>query len=299
MARILSPIGIGNRKISRSWIAELRERTEGASDDVAVKLHRLHVQLSPMIKEAKKLKSGFVKYTNKQYALECGANKWVNVHSSGLPFDQLLDIKILFECSHLHDGQPGFTESEFIEHFAPIFCQSKDPTQIKIWFVSIDQDANGCIDWDEFSSYLMRTQYNSDREKKVSYITRGVEPESPPPAQSNISNITYNPHLREYYTSSSDGTIRTWDSTNLQDRGIFHYGDGNIVHGLHFLPSSNRLVVGQFDRLVFMYQCGSRTGSATGPRLQRAFKGQTVTAGLWFCPFVLNGVNENHINKTH
>ena len=283
MTRIppLHTTGLGNRKASRTWIVGLRERAEVTRDDIAAKLHRLHVRLGDMIKEAKKLKSDFVSYTNKQYALECGANKWVNLHSSGLPFDELLDIKILFECSHIHDGQPGFAESGFVEHFAPIFCHSKDPTQIKIWFVSIDQDANGCIDWDEFSSYLMKTQYNADREKQVSYITRGVEPESSP-AQSNINNISHNPLLREYYTSSSDGTVRIWDSVNLQDRGIFHYGDGNIVNGLHFLPSSNRLVVGQFDRLIFMYHCGNRTGSKTGPRLQRAFRGQTVTAGVLF-----------------
>eukprot|EP00756_Hemistasia_phaeocysticola_P000957 Hpha_TRINITY_DN10692_c0_g1::TRINITY_DN10692_c0_g1_i1::g.156834::m.156834 len=272
----------------------------GWTDDLAVKIDRLHERLTlcddtgeSRISRALHKRPDWEFITNEQYAEECdriilGSSKWINRHSNGIPFDKLRDIKLLFESRQTHD-QSGFTEDDFVEVFAPVFCPSQDPNQVKVWFMGIDQDANGYIDWDEFSAYLMKTQHavGDNEGKSVVYISRPVEPETPPGAQLPINKIVYNPTLKVYYTAAADGTVRMWDGHSLEERGTVHYGEGSMVHSLHYDHDTKRLIVSQFDRLTFIYSCtAQRPGGNGGHKLQRVFKGEKVNKG-----------NENRVNK--
>eukprot|EP01062_Namystynia_karyoxenos_P057652 TRINITY_DN4877_c4_g1_i2.p1 TRINITY_DN4877_c4_g1~~TRINITY_DN4877_c4_g1_i2.p1 ORF type:complete len:1540 (+),score=397.03 TRINITY_DN4877_c4_g1_i2:141-4760(+) len=271
------------------------------TDDLALKIDRLHERLSRKdesgeshISRAARKRPDFRHLTCDQYSEECdkvvlGSSKWVNHHSNGIAFDKLLDIKLLFDCNQTHD-ESGFAEDEFVRLFAPFFCQEwQDPHRVKLWFMGIDQDANGLIDWEEFSSYLMKTQHSgADAEAGARcYVSKGAEPGHLPAAAMPINRIAHNPQLGIYYTAASDGTVRTWDSTTLEERGVVHYGEGCSIHSLHYLEATKRLVVSQFDRLTFIYTCGTqRRGAGAGHRLQRVFKGENVHKG-----------NENKVNS--
>ena len=236
------------------------------STDLAVKLTLIHERLHDMIQEARRLCPDHPSVTSSQYAMECGAQKWVNRHSNGLPFDKLLDIKLLFEVPRVND-EVGFAEEEFIEAFAPVFCPSSDPKEIKMWFLELDVDANGIVDWDEFSSHMMTTHHGEDRDIPSMYTTKGQEPEQPPTAQSLITKIACNPTHGEYYTASGDGSVRAWDSITLKDKGVFHHGNGCLVHTLSYVVETGRLVVCQYNRVTFIYHCGLKQGP--GIRLER------------------------------
>eukprot|EP01065_Artemidia_motanka_P012481 TRINITY_DN16867_c1_g1_i1.p1 TRINITY_DN16867_c1_g1~~TRINITY_DN16867_c1_g1_i1.p1 ORF type:complete len:1557 (+),score=425.51 TRINITY_DN16867_c1_g1_i1:98-4672(+) len=296
MARLLQQ-GKGNHGGLLDTVRKLRgldSEVAGWSDDLAVKINILHERLTrsdetgeSRMSRAMKKRPDYRYLSNEEYAEECdkvvlGSSKWINRHSNGIPFDKLRDIKLLFEIRQTHD-QAGFSEEDFVEVFAPVFCPSQDPNQVRIWFMGIDQDANGCIDWDEFSAYLMKTKHggaDAEASKSVFYISKGIEPEAPQSAPLPINRIVYNQHLNVYYTAASDGTVRMWDGVSLEERGVVHYGEGCMIHSLHYLPDTKRLVVGQFDRLSFVYTCGAqRRGSSGGHRLQRVFKGENVHKG--------------------
>eukprot|EP01062_Namystynia_karyoxenos_P011131 TRINITY_DN1395_c5_g1_i1.p1 TRINITY_DN1395_c5_g1~~TRINITY_DN1395_c5_g1_i1.p1 ORF type:complete len:1570 (+),score=484.21 TRINITY_DN1395_c5_g1_i1:112-4710(+) len=278
----------------------------GWTDDLALKIDRLHERLSQrdetgesLISRALRKFPDFRPLSNDQYAEECdsvvhGSSKWIKNHTDGVAFDKLRDIKLLFDRGSLStQGEQGggFSEEEFVRIFAPVFCPDQDPNQVKFWFMGIDQDANGIIDWDEFSSYLMKTQHQgADPEpgRAKLYIQKGVEPETPPAAPLPINRIVHNHHLNVYYSAAADGTVRMWDGVTLEERGVVHYGEGCTVHSLHYLPETKRLVVGQFDRLTFIYTCGPRRSDSAGHKLQRVFKGDMVHKG-----------NVNKVNSIH
>eukprot|EP00755_Sulcionema_specki_P014505 Sspe_Gene.56875::Locus_31255_Transcript_1_1_Confidence_1.000_Length_3973::g.56875::m.56875 len=255
------------------------------SGDIVEKILLIHQRLADRIHRMRD-KLDYPTYSDAQYAKECGAHKWVNRHSSGIPFNVLLDLKLLFTVRTGYD-QVGFLEDEFIRCFAPVFCPSTDPEKVKIWFMEIDQDANGCIDWDEFSAFLMKGQQGGDqglRVKAKTYSTKCLEPEfaSSSNMLTSINCVTTNNNLGMIYTASTDGTVRMWDSLTLRDKGVVHYGEGSVVHSIHYLPETNRLVVGQFDRTIYIYHCGAKhPGLRQGHRLLQAYKGSSSKSATW------------------
>ena len=255
-------------------------RNAAYSTDLAVKLQRIHAVLRPDIEEVKNRRraqgrwSGTV--SGAEYAAECGADKWVDLHSTGLPFNQLLDVKLLFE------EKGGFGESEFLRCFAPVFCPTKDAASVKLWYLHMDQDANGSVGWDEFSEHLLMTHHADEAEAPLMYVPRAIEPESTPLAQSMVTRVVANEALGEYYTAHVDGGVRAWDAALLTEKATVHHGEGSLVHTLVYLPQGSRLVVGQYDRMVFIYHCFLKPvpcelgRKVSGYRLEKAFKGETL-----------------------
>ncbi|KAJ9446737.1 Dynein assembly factor with WDR repeat domains 1 [Diplonema papillatum] len=191
--------------------------------------------------------------------------------SSTLPLNALRTVKAHFQAHP--DG--AFPEADFIEQFAPVFVPGATPVEAKTWFSTVDHNANGAVDWDEFSNYLMQpAQCNAMPEHLVTYTSRG-KVAAIGSQRSVINKMVVNPQAGELYSSATDGTVRIWNSVTLEPKGVLHYGDGSPAHSLCFVPSANRLLVGFLDRSVFSYDCGSARTNAP-PHLVRAFRGQTA-----------------------
>eukprot|EP01063_Lacrimia_lanifica_P005751 TRINITY_DN13485_c0_g1_i1.p1 TRINITY_DN13485_c0_g1~~TRINITY_DN13485_c0_g1_i1.p1 ORF type:complete len:1502 (+),score=533.36 TRINITY_DN13485_c0_g1_i1:41-4546(+) len=251
----------------------------GWSEDVSVKIHQIRYVLRERIEDVKAMRrqqgdAARYSYTNSQYAKECGASEWVNEHSLGLPFDYMLDLKMAFDYRRTEGV--GFSESEFVKYFAPVFCADTDPALIKIWFLQIDENADGRIDWDEFSAFLSKQcQRTINRAKPSLYATKCIGTPNPPlPLLHAINEIACNSALKELYTAASDGTVRIWDSNTLHHKGVLHYGNGSLVHTLKYMPQTNQLIVGQHDRSTFVYHCGTNRGTKKAKaQIERVYRG--------------------------
>eukprot|EP00759_Apiculatamorpha_spiralis_P022829 PhF_6_TR26712/c0_g1_i2/m.39072 len=249
------------------------------NEDIASKLERVYARLLPTINKSKKLgQIPSLSVDPSQYAKEMGL-KHLDVGVSPISFQKLYDVKNMFELRH-HDGFVGFPEDDFKKLFAPVFCESQDPNYIAKWFLMIDHDANGFVDWDEFSAYLMSSMHITDdvhsTVQQKAFCSNPVAPESSTHNPVFISKFAYNTVNQLYYTASVDGYVKTWDAKTLDLKGIVHYPDTIPIIDMNYDESSNRLLVLQQDNMVFLYDC-SGVSMRQGHRLIRAFQLEYVS----------------------
>eukprot|EP00755_Sulcionema_specki_P020988 Sspe_Gene.12869::Locus_4412_Transcript_1_1_Confidence_1.000_Length_3569::g.12869::m.12869 len=189
--------------------------------------------------------------------------------------DQLRELKKIF---HGEGGSgPGeLTEAEFIEAFGPILGNMGD-LEIRQLFHRIDANANGVIDWDEFSTYVLLSgeQKNHDDAAKALYLPPGEAadrshglPSGLPPGHHNGMVTRLLVHRNGmYYTCSKDGTVRVWNSETQSHMQTIPCCKGWINDGV-FLKGGTKLAVCGMDRTLTTFNI-----TQSGAELHRAFVG--------------------------
>jgi WD40 repeat protein len=177
--------------------------------------------------------------------------------------------KIFDEAAEEGDGQ--LTEEQFRAAFARKLGQTMTDEQLRLWFMRIDASANGAVDWDEFSSFLL---YSTERietivtssgvaleevsfvKDPVSAIANGTSASATRVSGYNhadsMTRILVHPRNGKIYTSSQDGTIRIWDAATTEFEGMMHHGRGWITD-MAFARDDSKIVAVTVDRLVLIY----------------------------------------------
>ena len=77
----------------------------------------------------------------------------LKTYEGRIDLQKLRRLKATFDRSHGGDGV--LSEDEFVQAFSSILHERFSPEELRLWFVRIDANANGSIDWDEFSTFLL------------------------------------------------------------------------------------------------------------------------------------------------
>eukprot|EP01062_Namystynia_karyoxenos_P007408 TRINITY_DN1260_c0_g1_i2.p1 TRINITY_DN1260_c0_g1~~TRINITY_DN1260_c0_g1_i2.p1 ORF type:complete len:1461 (+),score=170.27 TRINITY_DN1260_c0_g1_i2:52-4434(+) len=146
-----------------------------------------------------------------------GGQQGAATSGPGLSLEQLQCLKGFFDAADL-DGEGTLDEDEFVGAFSVIMVgMTRD--QLRDWFRRIDANANGSVDWDEFSSYVLLDgqQKTQIEERKAGFCTTCDQPQ--PPVQSyhqdSISMCLVHPRAPRYFTCGRDGAIKVWNSQTI------------------------------------------------------------------------------------
>eukprot|EP00756_Hemistasia_phaeocysticola_P053095 Hpha_TRINITY_DN2848_c0_g1::TRINITY_DN2848_c0_g1_i1::g.171407::m.171407 len=184
-------------------------------------------------------------------------------------------------------GGAGLPAATFTEHFAPLLCpdprvQDRDEaTRLRVlreFTTKIDTDANGVVDWEEFSSFLLtRTREGLQDHHEFTGTLYTLHPASADrlipapgsvaaavPHKANAHRIVAprpSQNLDKYFTASPDGTVKVWSAQKIAYERTIHNDTTNEQSGLIVdiacLPISNRLLVTQVDRTLTLYDAMS------------------------------------------
>eukprot|EP01064_Diplonema_japonicum_P030692 TRINITY_DN5289_c1_g1_i1.p1 TRINITY_DN5289_c1_g1~~TRINITY_DN5289_c1_g1_i1.p1 ORF type:complete len:1317 (+),score=268.98 TRINITY_DN5289_c1_g1_i1:90-4040(+) len=158
----------------------------------------------------------------------------------------------------------GMPEKIFTERIAPILLPGAQPSLYPTMTSRIDTDANGVIDWEEFSSYLLMNQQQAGEamdgfDKQYTYKPAAKQKSSQSAHKEPIHKIICT--ADKYFTASLDGTVKVWNSSNQSYMTTMH-NDGAVaksryISDLAYLNVSNRIGVFQIDRTVTLYDAAT------------------------------------------
>eukprot|EP01012_Entosiphon_sulcatum_P065713 TRINITY_DN9469_c0_g1_i1.p1 TRINITY_DN9469_c0_g1~~TRINITY_DN9469_c0_g1_i1.p1 ORF type:complete len:1266 (+),score=137.45 TRINITY_DN9469_c0_g1_i1:65-3799(+) len=150
---------------------------------------------------------------------------------------------------------PALDENGFVAAMEEILEQRLTERQLRTWFMQVDANADGRVDWDEFSSFILAEaeQQMLDEDAKQSYAYQHHPVDTTPNAlhTAPITRLVIHPRYKRYYTGSQDGTVKVW-SDRVKYHSTLHAGDGWITD-LCFTPLGHRLLVATVDRMVCVY----------------------------------------------
>eukprot|EP01065_Artemidia_motanka_P024935 TRINITY_DN29865_c0_g1_i1.p1 TRINITY_DN29865_c0_g1~~TRINITY_DN29865_c0_g1_i1.p1 ORF type:complete len:1608 (+),score=561.90 TRINITY_DN29865_c0_g1_i1:63-4826(+) len=172
---------------------------------------------------------------------------------------------------------------EFVTRFGGMLRRST--RELRMMFMRIDANANGTVDWDEFSNFLLLNQAIASREGKPS-----VEPDSSYDEDyregdaeaiaaqgkfvdhtDTVTRILVHPRYPRYVTAGQDGTVKYWHSTSLTHERTIHNGTvwvSDLLYTPPHAPSPNdHIIVASLDRVISVYEGNSG-------ELVKSFKGK-------------------------
>jgi WD40 repeat protein len=197
--------------------------------------------------------------------------------------EDLKRLKAVFDkATEAGDGQ--LTEEQFLDAFAPILGRSMSEEQLRLWFMRVDASANGAVDWDEFSSFLL---YTSDRSETIvtssgvaidevsfvkdprSAVANPVEASATRTSGYNhadlMTKVLVHPRNGKLYSSGQDGTIRVWDAATTEFETMLHHGKGWITD-MGLGRDATKIVAITVDRHILIYDVHTE-------KLSRGFAG--------------------------
>eukprot|EP01063_Lacrimia_lanifica_P022074 TRINITY_DN2977_c0_g1_i1.p1 TRINITY_DN2977_c0_g1~~TRINITY_DN2977_c0_g1_i1.p1 ORF type:complete len:1511 (+),score=496.23 TRINITY_DN2977_c0_g1_i1:121-4533(+) len=183
---------------------------------------------------------------------------------------------------------PGVPQALFTKHISPILVPNASAMALEGLTARIDTDANGVIDWEEFSSYLLEDHSQTDQHDSFDSLY-GTAPVTNPQSmvaggkrgvrtahKETIHKLLVTPE--RYYTASLDGTVKMWQSGTMDFIATMHNDSGaarsRYIVDMAFLPQSNRVAIFQIDRTVTLYD------AATG-QIHKLYKG--ADKDTWIC----------------
>jgi Ca2+-binding EF-hand superfamily protein len=179
-------------------------------------------------------------------------------HGAGISLDQILSLKEKFDGADL-EGGGSLDMQEFMDAFGSIINKDGSMTedQIARLFMQIDANADGGIDWSEFSTYmLMESKSNGQVLAKKSaefYLPDSVGQRQCDVWHRDFANAILNePQTAQYFTSSQDGTLRVWTSSNMVLSRTINYGSG-WVSSMCLMPRSGHVVLCTADARLKVY----------------------------------------------
>ena len=188
-----------------------------------------------------------------------------------LTLDELKELKEIF--TEFEDAG-GLELQDFLLEVGPLFRRRTaiSDEELEILFKRIDANANGSVDWDEISTFLLMTD-----EKEAITVATGAysreysaEPNvapSLPLVEHNepISFLFVHPSLPKYITASTS-LIKYWGSDTLHHERTVCKSRAAIMY-VGLTSWNDTIVVITLDRAVCFYSCD-------GGELVRAFCGQ-------------------------
>eukprot|EP01062_Namystynia_karyoxenos_P019020 TRINITY_DN17117_c0_g1_i1.p1 TRINITY_DN17117_c0_g1~~TRINITY_DN17117_c0_g1_i1.p1 ORF type:complete len:1742 (+),score=524.11 TRINITY_DN17117_c0_g1_i1:80-5227(+) len=213
-----------------------------------------------------------------------------------LPLQQLRDAFRRRSSATLEAGRPPRPEDyqpmeidEFVDKFGTMLGRSAK--ELRTTFMRIDANANGSIDWDELSNFLLLNQaIASGRDGKPS-----VEPDSTYDEDyregaaeliaqqgkfvehtDTVCKVIVHPRYPRYVTAGQDGMVKYWHSGTLAHERTVHNGKAWVTDMLYAAPHGNspndHIVVAGIDRVVSVYEGNSGD-------LVKSFKGKRARKG--------------------
>eukprot|EP01062_Namystynia_karyoxenos_P051956 TRINITY_DN4115_c0_g2_i1.p1 TRINITY_DN4115_c0_g2~~TRINITY_DN4115_c0_g2_i1.p1 ORF type:complete len:1960 (+),score=468.46 TRINITY_DN4115_c0_g2_i1:88-5880(+) len=218
-------------------------------------------------------------------------------------------IKALFS-SRLNGwaGGVGVPDHDFAVHFAPLLGgdrgvaagdEAARTRACRELATRIDTDANGLIDWEEFSSFLLsrRTGGGADACELAGVLYTAHEANREQPHRSAPGTpAASHPHkenahrivapracqsVDRYYTASRDGTVKVWSAQSLRYETTLHNDTteerSGFIVDVACLPISNRVLVCQVDRTLTLYDAASNA-------LHRVYRGWLTRSDTGYVP---------------
>ncbi|KAJ9469379.1 putative WD repeat-containing protein [Diplonema papillatum] len=195
-------------------------------------------------------------------------------------------LKRLFSTKWSRSAQTvGVPNDVFVAHMAPILLPNTSEKALANLASRIDTDANGLIDWEEFSAHLlMNQQHGSEALESAENLYSLVQPQSQATSSKKVSAAVHKDIVHrvvctpdKYFTASLDGTVKAWNpqtqqclSTVLNDTNV---AKSRYISDLLYLPVSNRLAVLQIDRTLSLFD-------VTTHAMQRVYRGVESKKGL-------------------
>eukprot|EP01012_Entosiphon_sulcatum_P039997 TRINITY_DN53619_c0_g1_i1.p1 TRINITY_DN53619_c0_g1~~TRINITY_DN53619_c0_g1_i1.p1 ORF type:complete len:1158 (-),score=109.58 TRINITY_DN53619_c0_g1_i1:4-3477(-) len=195
--------------------------------------------------------------TNGNYAL---AQQLVSRTFEGrIDLKMLKQLKSTFEKADT-DGGGTLDEQEFINAFGSILGGRMTEDQLRLWFMRIDANANGSVDWDEFSSYLLLEAQKEQTQSEVQqqdYIFSGPPPGDLEYAHSDmVTALLVHPRNGKCYTTARDGVVKMWNANTLNwEKNI--QATGVWITDACWMRNHTKIVTASIDRRVCIYEAGN------------------------------------------
>eukprot|EP00754_Rhynchopus_humris_P040920 Rhum_TRINITY_DN2415_c0_g1::Rhum_TRINITY_DN2415_c0_g1_i1::g.7153::m.7153 len=127
----------------------------------------------------------------------------------------------LLQLEHIFREKPGqeLDEAEFIREFGSVMGQDLKPEDLRLWFMRIDANANGSVDWDEFSSHLLYQHKESgDNPRNTEYVQSTLQPEPRATCHHKqpTCRVRVNARTGHYWTVSQDNVVKIWSPSTLR-----------------------------------------------------------------------------------
>eukprot|EP01062_Namystynia_karyoxenos_P080483 TRINITY_DN8685_c0_g1_i1.p1 TRINITY_DN8685_c0_g1~~TRINITY_DN8685_c0_g1_i1.p1 ORF type:complete len:1509 (+),score=324.09 TRINITY_DN8685_c0_g1_i1:92-4618(+) len=174
--------------------------------------------------------------------------------------EQLVALEEVFKN---HPNQE-LTEPEFVEAFGAIMGE-RTTEELKLWFMRIDANASGAIDWEEFSSNLLFQHKGvPDNGRNREFVsTTQPDPRKGIGHKGQVSTVVVNERTGTYWTASRDGTVKVWNAQSLRhvltldnkrnSCGGSKAGAGKMITDLIFSTSGTQVMVSSIDRTINVY----------------------------------------------
>jgi WD40 repeat protein len=184
-------------------------------------------------------------------------------------FEDTINLEVLMQLKRAFksadkDGGGDLCCEEFVRAFTGILGDNSEPDDLKMMFMKIDANADGTVDWDEFSSYMLlqnqgkqtmlesetHAEYSEPHERMLSLEQERNQ------HRDMIDRILYLPAGDRWATTSRDGTIRLWSGKDLHHLRTLRCGKAWVTD-LGILPRQNKLVASTFSRVLRVHDMTS------------------------------------------
>ena len=180
-------------------------------------------------------------------------------------------LKTLFGKTWQGERRPGVPYQIFSDNIAHILLPNAAPSVLKGVVCRIDSNANGTIDWEEVSPYLLMDHQSHETHEAslVPLYTESAAQSREARAMShNHSLYAHKDSIHRmmmvgdrYFTASLDASIKMWSASNMSYLGTLHGNTAaarsRYISEMVNLPLSGRIAVFQIDRTVTLYDGAS------------------------------------------
>ncbi|KAL3142584.1 hypothetical protein ABBQ38_002902 [Trebouxia sp. C0009 RCD-2024] len=206
-------------------------------------------------------------------ALTARSNLSSESADNGLNLERLLKAKEVFAKADRDKGG-SLDVNEFAVAFKGVLStdEGDGPDALRRLFARIDANADGTVDWREFSTYILLENDSAASLRGGEESTTYGHPTEPgdPTGQNrhnhmitSIINLPAKGHLKErYVTTGKDGTFRFWQAKDLEHCGTVRTGSAWLTAAAA-TPVSYKLCTASYARTVKIFDlqgmevCGS------------------------------------------
>ena len=162
-----------------------------------------------------------------------------------IKIDDLLDPHQLLLLENVFSKHPKgeLSEEDFIKSFKDVLGQNMIEEDLRTWFMRIDANANGSVDWDEFSSHLLYHNHGVTENGRIKeYIPSSHQLENRHARchKQHVSKILIHERANTYWTSSHDGMVIVWNPNTLRHS---HCINNNTAHLWSSSSSPNTVMI--------------------------------------------------------
>eukprot|EP01065_Artemidia_motanka_P035255 TRINITY_DN43163_c0_g1_i1.p1 TRINITY_DN43163_c0_g1~~TRINITY_DN43163_c0_g1_i1.p1 ORF type:complete len:1435 (+),score=561.37 TRINITY_DN43163_c0_g1_i1:67-4371(+) len=172
---------------------------------------------------------------------------------------QLVQLEMVFKS---HPDQE-LTEREFVNAFGAVMGE-RSREDLRLWFMRIDANASGAIDWEEFSSYLLFQHKDAvDNGRNREFVPHLAPDERRTwRHKGQVCAVRVHDRSGTYWTASRDGTVKVWNSQTLRhlhtidnNRAALSMKSGQpkLITDMVFSTSGTQVMVSTIDKAVNVY----------------------------------------------